>query len=332
MMDNSLTNLMGSRILITGGLGFIGSSIAHAVVEVAESVTLYDACIDPFGWNKANIKGIENKIHFVKGDVRDKGLLAKYVSGKTHIFHCAGQVGRLISMNDPVYDLEVNGIGMLNLLEAVRKINPEARVVYTGSRGQVGESKYLPVNETHPDKPTDNYGISKLVAEKYLLLYNKVYGIHTVSLRLNNAYGPRGQMKHGHYGVLNLFIRKAMLGEEIPVFGDGSQIRDYVYIDDIVSAIILSAVKDKASGEIFYVGSGKETKFLDMVNCVIKEVGSGIYVHQPFPDDLAKIDIKRFYVTCKKIEDLLEWKNQTNLKDGICKTVKFYKGRLNEYV
>lgn len=331
-MDNSLTNLTGARILITGGLGFIGSSIAHEVVDIAESVTLYDACIDPFGWNKANIKGIENKIHFVKGDVRDRDLLTNHISGKTHIFHCAGQVGRLISMKDPVYDLEVNGIGMLNLLEAVRDKSPEARVIYTGSRGQVGESEYLPVDEKHSDKPTDNYGISKLVAEKYLLLYNKVYGIHTVSLRLNNAYGPRCQMKHGHYGVLNLFIRKAMLGEEIHVFGDGSQTRDYVYIDDIVNAIILSAVDDKASGEIFYVGSGEETKFLDMVNSVIEEVGSGTFIHCPFPDNLAKIDIKRFYVSCKKLENKLSWKNQTNLKDGIHKTVSFYKKRLQEYV
>ena len=235
-------------------------------------------------------------------------------------------------MNDPVYDLEVNGIGMLNLLEVVRNKSPKARIIYTGSRGQVGESEYLPVDETHPDKPTDNYGISKLVAEKYLLLYNKVYGIETVSLRLNNAYGPRCQMKHGHYGVLNLFIRKAILGEEIPVFGDGLQTRDYIYIDDIVNALILSAVEDNASGEIFYVGSGKEIKFLDMVNCVIEEVGSGTFIHRPFPDDLAKIDIKRFYVSCEKLENQLGWKNQTNLKDGIRKTVKFYKERLSDYV
>ena len=209
-------------------------------------------------------------------------------------------------MNDPTYDLEVNGIGMLNLLESIRHKSPEARVIYTGSRGQVGESEYLPVDEIHPDNPTDNYGISKLVAEKYLLLYNKVYGIRTVSHRLNNAYGPRCQMKFGHYGVLNLFIRKAMMGEEIPVFGDGMQTRDYVYIDDIINAMLLTAVCDEAYGDVFYVGSGDGTVFLDMVKSVIKEVGKGSYAHRPFPDDLAKIDINRFYVTCEKLENLLK--------------------------
>ena len=325
-------NLDSLKILITGGLGFIGSSIAQKIVPEGAEVTLYDACLDPYGWNYANIKEIKDDVQVVKADVRDPEQMKKHIKGKDIIFHMAAQVGREISMNDPELDIDINCNGTLNLIKSCATLTNGVKVVYAGSRGQIGEPSYLPVDEDHPQEPTDLYGINKLAAEKYIFLWGKVYGFATTSLRLNNVYGPRCQMQNGYYGILNWFIKRAMVGEDIPVYGDGSQTRDYVYIDDVVDAFVRAAISPKTSGESYMVGSGKETIFLDMVKSIIKEVGKGRYVHVPFPPQRESIDIKRFVVTCKKISNTIGWRPQIDLTQGISKTVSFYRERLKEYL
>jgi len=320
------------RVLITGGLGFIGSSIGIRCVELGARVTLLDACLDPYGWNFANIEGFEDKISFIKGDVRDKEIIEKLVQDVDIIFHLAAQVGREISMEKPWIDTEINCLGTLNILEAVRKLSQSPRVIYAGSRGQVGEPIYLPVDEKHPDEPTDIYGINKLAAEKYLFLYNKVYDIPVVSLRLNNVYGPRCQMHAGFYGILNWFMSNVMGDIPITVYGDGSQTRDYVYIDDVVDAFIRVALSEKTVGEMFYVGSGVETVFLDMVKEVVKAVGKGKIVHVPFPESREKIDIKRFVVSTQKINEFVGWKPKIDLRTGVDLTYQFYWKHLGKYL
>lgn len=320
------------RVLILGGLGFIGSSLAHKLVEIGAQVTIYDACLDPYGWNFANIEEISDEIEFIKGDIRDFDLLKQHVRDKDCIFHCAAQVGHVISMQDPFLDIDINCRGTVNLLEACRRFNNGAEIVYTGTRGQVGEPEYLPVDENHPDSPTDIYGINKLAAEKYLSVYHEVHGIPFVSMRLNNIYGPRAQMKHGHYAVVNYLLALAMQGKTITVYGDGSQTRDFLYIDDAVDALILAAQKEEAIGEVFMVGSGVETKFIDMVELVIQTVGKGRYVNIPYPREREKIDIRRFAGSYAKLNRVLGWKPTTSLEEGISKTLAFYETRLSEYV
>jgi len=331
-MNDLYAQVKGKKILLTGGLGFIGSNLAHHLVQLAGKVTIYDACLDPYGWNLANVKEIKQDIHFVKADIRNYDELQKQVKGQEIIFHLAAQVGREISMSDPQLDTDINCTGTLNLCRAIERVNRDAKVVYAGSRGQIGEPVYLPVDESHPTLPTDIYGINKLAAEKYLLLYGKVYGFGAVSLRLNNVYGPRCQMHHGFYGILNWFIRNAMEEKPITVYGDGLQTRDYVHVDDVVRAFIAAALTPAANGEIYMIGSEVETKFIDMVHQVIRAVGGGTYVHVPFPAERESIDIRKFVVTCKKMTQDTGWRPQTPLEQGIQSTVRFYRERLAEYL
>jgi UDP-glucose 4-epimerase len=322
-------SLENKKVLITGGLGFIGSSIAHACVRHGAKVTLMDACIEPYGFNLANIEGIKGDVEVVKGDVRDRALLKQLVPSRDIVFHMAAQVGREISMENPELDVDINCNGTINVLEANK--GGSAKIIFAASRGQIGEPVYLPVDEKHPQNPTDVYGINKLAAEKYLFLYSHVYGFPVVSLRLNNVYGPRCQMHAGFYGILNWFMANAMNGKPITVYGEGKQTRDYIYIDDIVDAFVRSAISDRANNETFFVGSGVETVFVDMVKEIVRAVGKGEITYIPFPESREKIDIKRFVVTCEKIEKALGWRAQVSLAAGIDATAAYYAKHLDAY-
>ncbi|MBD3374892.1 SDR family NAD(P)-dependent oxidoreductase [candidate division KSB1 bacterium] len=327
-----IESLEGKEILITGGLGFIGSNLAHRLVHEKAQVTIFDAMLDPYGWNRANVKGVEDRINIIKGDVRDRTALKKAMENKDVVYHLAAQVGREISMENPYLDTEINCTGTLNLVQICAEMQCPPRVVYAGSRGQIGEPVYLPVDEDHPTLPTDVYGINKLAAEKYILLYGHVYGFPAVSLRLNNAYGPRCQMQHGFYGILNWFIKNAMQEKPITVYGDGLQTRDYVYIDDIVQAFYLAGIDRRTDQHVYFIGSGTETKFLDMVKQVIKSVGKGEIVHVPFPPQRESIDIRKFVVTIEKFHQHTGWLPRVDLESGIEKTVEFYRQFYPDYI
>ncbi len=330
--DFDYSLLKGKKVLITGGLGFIGSSIAHRCVELGASVMILDACLEPYGWNFTNIEEIKNNIEFIKGDIRDRNLLMKLTPNQDIIFHMAAQVGREISIESPELDVEINCTGTINLLEACRKNTKGVKVVFAGSRGQIGEPVYFPVDENHPQNPTDIYGINKMAAEQYLFLYSKISEFPVVSLRLNNVYGPRCQMHASFYGILNWFMANAMTGKAITVYGEGKQTRDYVYIDDVVDAFIRVAISEQANGQVYFVGSAVETVFLEMVNEIVRAVGTGEIVHIPFPEIRDKIDIKRFVVTYSKINAAVGWKPNYDLRTGVRKTVNYYRGRLNDYL
>ena len=320
------------NILIIGGLGFIGSNLAHALVKKGYKITLLDAEIDPYGWNHYNIKSIINKIDFKKIDIRDRDNLNDQIKNKDIIFNFAGQVSRIISLENPQLDIDINIIGTINLLEAVKKHAPNAKVIFAGSRAQTGEPQYFPVDENHPDNPTDIYGINKLTAEKYHKLYYDVYKIRTTVFRINNVYGPRCQIKHGHYGVLNLFIYWALSNSPLTVYGDGSQTRDYIYIDDLVEAFIKVMDNPKSDGHYFQVGSGVETKFIEMVNIIKDLLPNSNIVHQPFPELLDKIDINRYVSTSKKLKQISGWAPKISLHEGIVRTVEYYKKNLDNYL
>jgi UDP-glucose 4-epimerase len=321
----------GARCLVTGGLGFIGSNVSQKLVSLGAEVTVLDACLEPYGWNFANIREIEGRCGFVKADIRDAEAMEKAVADKDFIFNCAGQVSHVDSMKDPFLDLDINCRGNLVLLEACRKRGGDAKIVYAGTRGQMGGLHYSPADEEHPDNPTDIYGADKWAAEKYHLIYGSAFGLKACSLRINNTFGERHQMKHAKYGIMNWFIRLALEGKEIQVFGDGSQTRDYNYIADVADAMVLAAQSPKSEGKYYLLGSGSEIRFIDMVKAVIAEAGSGSYRLVPWPEDRKAIEVGNYFVTYGKIREELGWEPKTSLADGLKKTIAFYKANRKDY-
>ena len=247
------------------------------------------------------------------------------VKGQDYIFNLAGQVSHIDSMKDPYTDLEINCRSQLSILEACRKNNPGVKIVFAGTRQQYGKPDYLPVDENHPLHPTDVNGINKMAGEWYHILYNNVYGIRATSLRLTNTYGPRQLMKHSRQGFIAWFIRQAIDGEEIKIFGDGKQIRDFNYVDDVADAFLLAAAQNTSNGLIYNLGGDEPISLLDFTKLLIKIVGRGSYTLVPFPEDKKRIDIGDFYADYSKIRKALGWRYKTTLREGLAKTVEYYK-------
>ena len=327
-----LKKMAGERALVVGGLGFIGSNLAHRLVQLGAEVSIYDACLDPYGWNFANIKEIRDKVEFVKADTRNFETMCEWVKEKDYIFNCAGQVSHVTSMKDPWLDLDINCRGNLNLVEAARRHNDKAKIVYCATRAQIGRAVYTPIDEDHPANPVDIYGANKQAGEKYHMVYATVYGMPISSLRLNNVFGERHQMKHCLYGILNWFVRLAFEGKDITVYGSGNQLREYNYVHDVVDALILAAQNRKAWGQYYHISTKKPIKFIDMARMIVKEVGSGRLVNVPWPKERKQIEVGDVLISYKKIKRELGWEPRTDFKQGLQKTVAFYRERLPEYL
>jgi UDP-glucose 4-epimerase len=315
----------GKRTLITGGLGFIGSNLAHRLVQHGAVVTLVDSLVPAYGGNPFNIRGIEDKVHINIADVRDEHSMAYLVQAQDFIFNLAGQVSHIDSMENPYTDLEINVRSQLSIMEACRKSNRNVKIVYTSTRQLYGKPVYLPVDENHITQPTDVNGINKLCGELYHILYHNVYGIRSVSLRLTNCYGPRQLLKHSRQGFINWFIRLLVEGKEIQLFGDGSQMRDFNFVDDVVDALLLAGMNDKANGEIFNLGGDEPISLKDLVELMIEVNGGGTYKLVPFPEEKKAIDIGSFYSDFTKIKKTLGWQPKVRLREGLKKTLDYYK-------
>jgi UDP-glucose 4-epimerase len=322
----------GSNILITGGLGFIGSNLARRLVELGARVTLVDSLVPAYGGNPFNIRDIEDRVHVNVADVRDEYSMAYLVQGRDYIFNLAGQVSHIDSMVDPYTDLEINVRSQLSILEACRKKNRNVKIVYTSTRQIYGKPLYLPVDENHLAHPTDANGINKLCGELYHILYNNVYDVRAVSLRLTNTYGPRQLLKHSRQGFIGWFIRQIIEGTEIQVFGDGSQVRDLTYVDDVVDALLLAAASDVANGQIYNLGGDEPISLKLLVELMIEINGGGSYRLVPFPEDKKRIDIGDFYGDHSKITAALGWRPRTPLREGLRRTFDYYKENLAWYV
>lgn len=327
-----MSNWENSKVLITGGLGFIGSNLSGLLVNKGAKVTVLDNLLAPYGGNIYNVQDIKNKIEIINADVRDWESVKEAVRGKDFVFHLAAQVDQHIALENPRKDSDINCNGTLNILDACRLFNENAKVIFTSSRVAIGEPQYIPVDETHPANPKNSYGIDKLFAEKYCLLYNNVYGLRTSILRLSNVYGPKAQLKYPHYGTLNLFIGYALTNRDIPIYGDGTQTRDYVFVEDVAKALILAAENDQSTGEVFFVGSGKETSLLDIAKTIINIAGKGNFKFVPFPPKLKETDIRRFVTDYRKINKFLGWSPIFTLDQGIKNTVEFYEKNLKHYL
>jgi UDP-glucose 4-epimerase len=268
----------------------------------------------------------------VRADIRDFDKLKEQVKDQDVIFNCAAQVSHIESMNDPYTDININCTGTINLLEAARKFNDDAKIVYTGTRSQVGKMEFMPIDEKHPEFPTDIYSANKSVSEKYHLIYYKAYGIPTTSLRISNTYGPRAQIRHKGYGIINYLIRMAILNEVITVFEPGTQTRDCIYVDDVVDSMILAAQSHKSNGEVFFVGSSKDVMFIDLVKLIIKIAGNGRWKFVPWPSERKSIEVGDISINIDKIQKLLGWYPKTTLEEGLKRTIGFYNERLYEYL
>lgn len=332
MIDPELSApFAGRRVLITGGLGFIGSNLARELVAAGADVTLVDSLVPEYGGNLANIAGIEDQVHVNVSDVRDRYSLRYLVRGKDVIFNLAGQTSHLDSMSDPETDLEINCRAQLSILEACRANNPDARVVFASTRQIYGRPEYLPVDERHPLRPVDVNGINKTAGEWYHLLYGQVYGIGVCVLRLTNTYGPRMRVKDARQTFLGYWLRQIVAGDEIAVFGDGAQRRDFNYVDDAIRAFLLAATRDDALGQVYNLGDDHVVSLLELAELLVSLSGGGSYRLVPFPEDRKAIDIGDYFGDIGKIRAELGWEPRVPLEEGLANSIAFYREHGEEY-
>lgn len=327
MAKNSLDK---KNVLITGGLGFIGSNLAIKLVESGAKVTILDALLPNYGGNKFNIFPIKSKVKVKIADMRNQKIMDRIVRKHQVIFNLAGTLSHIDSMVDPFVDLDINCRAQLCLLEACRKYNPRVRVIFAGTRNQYGRALYLPVDEKHIEDPTDINGINSTAGEKYHFLYHRIYGLEVVSLRMTNTFGPRHQMRHPKQGVLNWFIRLLMNNETVELFGDGSQIRDINYVDDVVDALILSAQSKRANGNVYNLG-GIPITLLDFVKITISHLGYGNYRTIKFPKERKSIEVGNYVADIGKIKKDLGWRPKLSASEGIERTLDYYKKYRKHY-
>jgi UDP-glucose 4-epimerase len=322
----------GRRVMITGGLGFIGSNLARRLADIGADVLLVDSLIPDYGGNLFNIAGIEERVRVNVADVRQASTMNYLVRDREIIFNIAGQVSHIDSMRDPHTDLEINCRSQLTLLEACRHHNQKAKVVYASTRQIYGKPQFLPVTEQHLVRPTDVNGINKAAGEYYHLVYNNVFGVRATALRLTNIYGPRQLIKHNRQGFIGWFIRLALEDKEIAVFGDGSQTRDFVYVDDAVDAFLRAGACDGCNGEAFNVGGDGHISHRELVKLLIDVAGSGRYTFVEWPPDKKAIDIGSFYADSTRFKQTTGWAPTITLREGFARTLAFYREHLQHYV
>ncbi len=317
------------NVLITGGLGFLGSNLAHELVDLGARVTVLDCLLPGHGANYFNLAGISQRVKVVKRDIRDKGL-ARYLKGQHFIFHFAGHTSHVDSMKDPFLDIDINCRGNAVFLEAVRAACPKARIIYCGTRAQYGRLDYQRVDEKHAFKPVDVYGASKSTGEMLFFVYQRAYGLRVSSLRLTNAYGPRHQMESAKFGIFNWFIRLAMDNSPLPIYGKGEQKRDFLYVDDVVRAFLLLGAKEKTVGEAYNLGCGKAISFRKMVELVQKEAG-GVIEYRAWPKERKMIETGDFLANYGKFAKATGWQPRMPLEQGIRWTVDYYRANKKHY-
>ena len=321
----------GASVAITGGLGFIGSNLARRLVGLGSQVTLVDNLLPAYGGNRFNVSDFASRVKVNVCDVRDPRAMEELVRGCDYLFNLAGQTSHLDSMTDPHTDLAINAAAQLSILEACRSSNPDVRIVFASTRQVYGKPDYLPVDERHPVNPVDVNGINKLAGEWYHLLYHRVYGIGAVALRLTNTYGPGMRVKDARQTFLGIWLRQLIEGEPLRIYGDGSQLRDFTYVDDVVDALLLAAAAPRALGQVYNLGSKEIMSLEALAMLLIRLHGSGRCVRVPFPADRKTIDIGDYYGNYTKISDELGWAPKVGLEAGLARTLRYYAEHAAQY-
>jgi UDP-glucose 4-epimerase len=324
------TTFADRKVLITGGLGFIGSNLARRLVELGADVTLVDSLVPEYGGNLFNIAGIEDRVRVNIADVRDTHSMDYLVRGQDFLFNLAGQTSHMDSMQDPYIDLEINCKAQLSILEACRKHNPNIKIVFASTRQIYGKPEYLPVDEKHLLQPVDVNGINKMAGEWYHILYNNVYGVRACALRLTNTIGPRMRVKDSRQTFLGVWIRLLIEGKPFEVWG-GNQLRDFTYVDDAVEAFLMAAISEESNGLVFNLGS-EPIDLKKLAELLIEINGGGEYIPRSFPSDRKLIDIGDYYGDFSRIRSTLGWKPQVPLREGLANTLEFYRQHLNHYL
>jgi UDP-glucose 4-epimerase len=322
----------GRRVMVTGGLGFIGSNLAWQLAELGADVLLVDSLIPDYGGNLFNIAGLEPRVRVNIADVRQQSTMNYLVRDREIIFNLAGQVSHIDSLRDPFTDLEINCRSQLTILEACRRFNASAKVVYAGTRQVYGKPDYLPVDERHLVRPTDVNGINKAAGEYYHLVYNNVFHVRGCSLRLTNVYGPRQLLKHNRQGFIGWFIRMVIQDGEIQIFGDGGQVRDFVFVDDAADAFLRAGASEACNGEVFNVGGDEPTSHRQLVSLLIEIAGGGRVTYTEWPAEKKAIDIGSFYSDSSRFRQTTGWAPTVGLHEGLARTIEYYRAHLPHYV
>ena len=315
----------GANVLVTGGLGFIGSSLIRQLVTLGAKVTLVDSLIPEYGGNLFNIHDFRDKVSIELADVRDTKAMAALIKKRDFLFNLAGQTSHLDSMTDPLTDLNINAVAQLHILEACRLHNPDVKIVFASTRQIYGRPEYLPVNEKHPTNPVDVNGINKLAGESYHLLYNNIYKIRACALRLTNTYGPGMRVKDARQTFLGVWLRRVIEGEPIQVYGDGRQLRDFNFVTDVVKALLQAAGDPASEGQLFNLGHWEYMSLEELAALLVRLNKHGRYELIPFPADQKAIDIGDYYGDFSKIQNTLGWSPEVPLENGLAMTLAYYR-------
>ncbi len=330
-MTDHLQQFRGANVLITGGLGFIGSNLAARLLDLGARVTLVDSLVPEYGGNRFNIEEFADRVNVNISDVRDQYSMQNHVQEKDFLFNLAGQTSHLDSMQDPFTDLEINCRAQLSILEACRKHNPKVRIVFASTRQLYGRPDRLPVDESHPLRPVDVNGINKLAGEWYHILYNNVHDLWACALRLTNTYGPRMRIKDARQTFVGIWIRLLLEGKPFEVWG-GEQLRDFTYVDDCVDALLLAAARNEARGRVFNLGGCEVVSLKQLAALLVELNGGGKFHERTFPEDRRRIDIGDYYADDRLIRSTLGWEPQVPLDEGLARTLAYYRDHLARYV
>ena len=331
-MTARLPSLQGQKILITGGLGFIGSNLAHKCLELGAEVMIFD-CLDPrSGGNLYNVHDIMDSVELCCHDILNFAQISQHIVKKDIIFNCAASTSHPFSMREPWIDLNVNSRGVINLLEAARRFNSDIKFIQLGTSTQLGKLQYQPADENHPEFPTDIYSANKSVSEKYVLIYANAYQIRASVIRLSNVYGPRASIHSPEFTFNNYFIGLALQGKDIPVFGEGSQRRNVIYVKDAVSALILASQSDKVDRDTLFAVGDQHYSVAQIAEATAKYIGSGGVKFVEWPKGRRSVDVGDAIISNQKIKEALNWIPQYDLKSGLTKTREYYENCLEEYL
>lgn len=320
-----------SRVIITGGLGFIGSALAIRLVDLGSQVLLVDSLIPEYGGNRFNIAPIRERVRVEIADIRDAAKVQKLLPGCDYLFNLAGQTSHLDSMSDPVTDLEINCRAQLTLLEACRAVNPRCTLVFASTRQIYGKPQYLPVDERHPLHPADVNGVNKMAGEAYHILYHDVYGMKTTALRLTNTYGPRMRIKDARQTFVGIWLRRALEGQPFEVWG-GEQKRDFTFIDDAVEAFLLAAILPETKGRVFNIGGERAVRLTELAALIVAANGGGNFIRRSFPPERKRIDIGDYYADDSLFRRTTGWQNAVPLAEGIARSLAYFRANLGHYV
>lgn len=328
---DGLPDIKGQKILVTGGIGFIGSNLARACHKMGADVTIFD-CLDPrSGGNMHNIDDIKDSVELCFHDILNFDQVSEHITNKDVIFNCAASTSHPFSMREPWQDMDVNSRGVINQLEAIRRYNPCAKFIHLGTSTQLGKLQYQPADENHPEFPTDIYSANKSVSEKYALIYSKAHNIRASVLRISNVFGPRASIHSPEFTFNNYFIGLAFQGKDITVYGEGSQKRNVIYVDDVVSALISASQNEKTNGSTYFVAGDNHYSVAEIAQETVNLIGSGSVKHVNWPEGRKSIDVGDAVISNKKAKDTFNWAPKTDLKSGLIATKEYYQNRLHEY-